>query len=141
MFDTATSPQLAPILPLEGARSTPSRIAVKSNGRILFTDPAEVATVEAQGNYVLLRRISGRDLLLREPLSTVAEKLLPYGFVRIHRSALVNASFIEEIQSWTTGDYVLRIKGGREFHVSRTFKKNLHSITPLWLGTAGFSPG
>jgi DNA-binding LytR/AlgR family response regulator len=141
MFDTAPSQLLAPVLPLEPAHPSPSRIAVKSNGRILFTDPADVVTVEAQGNYVLLRRISGADLLLREPLSAVAEKLLPYGFVRIHRSALVNASFIEEIQSWTTGDYVLRIKGGREFHVSRTFKKNLHSITPLWLGTAGFSPG
>ena len=82
--------------------------------------------------------MSGSALLLRESLSTVAEKLLPYGFVRIHRSALVNASFIEEIQSWATGDYVLRIKGGKEFNVSRTFKKNLHHIAPLWLGTEAF---
>jgi hypothetical protein len=30
-------------------------------------------------------------------MSTVAEKLLPYGFVRIHRSVLINASFVEEL--------------------------------------------
>lgn len=141
MFENAPSPIFAPVLEFESPPPGPRRIAIKSSGRILFTDPAEVVTVEAQGNYVLLRRLSGTDLLLREALSIVAEKLLPYGFVRIHRSALVNASFIEEIQSWTTGDYVLRIKGGKEFHVSRTFKKNLHSITPLWLGTDGFSSG
>ncbi len=138
MLDDSLTPTLAPLPPLDSPGSSRSRIAIKSNGRILFTDPAEVVTVEAQGNYVLLHRIAGSDLLLRESLSTVAKKLLPYGFVRIHRSSLVNASFIEEIQSWTTGDYVLRIKGGKELNVSRTFKKNLHSITPLWLGTDGF---
>ena len=141
MLDCFPTPILAPLPQLEGPpQPSRPRIAIKSDGRILFTDTAEVVAVEAQGNYVLLRRISGSDLLLRESLSTVAEKLLPYGFVRIHRSALINASFIEEIQPWTTGDYILRIKGGREFHVSRTFKKNLHSIAPLWLGTDGFSP-
>jgi two-component system LytT family response regulator len=138
MLDDSLTPKLAPLSPLDSPAPSRPRIAIKSNGRILFTDPAEVVTVEAQGNYVLLHRTAGSDLLLRESLSTVAEKLLPYGFVRIHRSSLVNASFIEEIQSWTTGDYVLRIKGGKELNVSRTFKKNLHSITALWLGTDGF---
>ena len=100
-------------------------------------DTADVVTVEAQGNYVLLRRMSGSDLL-RESMSSVAEKLRPYGFVRIHRSVLINASFVEEIRPLTTGEYALRIKGGKEFNVSRAYKKNLHSITPLWFGTDGF---
>jgi DNA-binding LytR/AlgR family response regulator len=122
---------------VEGMLTMPSRIAIKAKGRILFIDPADVVTVEAQGNYVLLRRMSGTNLL-RESMSAVAEKLRPYGFVRIHRSVLINPSFVEEIHPWTTGEYVLRIKGGKEFNVSRTYKKNLHSITPLWFGTDGF---
>jgi two-component system LytT family response regulator len=122
---------------IEEVLTKPFRIAVKAKGRILFIDPADVVTVQAQGNYVLLQRVSGSDLL-RESMSTIAEKLRPYGFIRIHRSVLINASFVEEIHPWTTGEYVLRIKGGKEFHVSRTYKKNLHSITPLWLGTDGF---
>src|SRR5208282_282433 len=114
-----------------------SRIAIKVKGRILFIDPTQVVTIEAQGNYVLLRRMAGSDLL-RESISTIAEKLQPYGFVRIHRSLLINASFVEEIEPCTTGEYVLRIRGGKEFTVSRTYKKNLHSITPLWFGTDSF---
>jgi DNA-binding LytR/AlgR family response regulator len=51
-----------------------SKIAIKSNGRILFIDPAEVAVIRAEGNYVLLEKRSG-SYLLRESLSTVAEKL------------------------------------------------------------------
>ncbi len=138
MFENTPPPILAPLPQMESLRTNPSRIAIKAEGKILFIDPAEVVTVEAQGNYVLLQRVSGSALLLRQSLSVVAEKLLPYGFVRIHRSALVNAAHVEEIHSWTTGEYVLRVQGGKEFPVSRTFRKNLHSITPLWLGTNGF---
>jgi DNA-binding LytR/AlgR family response regulator len=74
-------------------------------------------------------------------MSTVAEKLRAYGFVRIHRSVIVNASFVEEILTLSTGDNILRIKGGKEFAVSRTYRKNLRSLTPLWIGTTTFRPG
>ena len=137
MYEKVLSRSLDPLLQIEGMLTKPSRIAIKAKGRILLIDPADVATVQAQGNCVLLQWMSGSELL-RESMSTVAEKLRPYGFVRIHRSVLINASFVEEIHPLTTGEYVLRIKGGKEFHVSRTYKKNLHSITPLWFGTDGF---
>ena len=118
------------------ARPSP-KIAIKAKGRILFIDPAEVAVIRAEGNYVLLEKRSG-SYLLRESISTVAEKLKPHGFIRIHRSALVNTSFVEEIQPWPTGEYVLRIKGGQELTVSRTYKNNLRSIAQLWVGTDAF---
>ena len=114
------------------------KIALKAQGKILFLDPASVVTVEAQGNYVLLQRPSG-SYLIRESISTVAEKLKPYGFIRIHRSMLVNTSFVEEIQPWPTGEYMLRVKGGRELTVSRTYKCNLNSIAQFWIGADSFA--
>ena len=96
---------------LEALLSRSPKIAIKTKGRILFIDPADVIVVEAQGNYVLLQRQSG-SYLLRESISTIAEKLKSYGFIRIHRSVLVNSSFVEEIQPWSTGEYLLRVKGG-----------------------------
>ena len=93
--------------------------------------------IRAEGNYVLLEKQSG-SYLLRESISTVAEKLKPHGFIRIHRSVLVNTSFVEEIQPWPTGEYVLRIKGGQELTVSRMYKNNLRSIARLWVGTDAF---
>jgi two-component system, LytTR family, response regulator len=115
-----------------------SKVAIKVTGRIIFIDPAEVALIRAEGNYVLLEKRSG-SYLLRESLSIMAEKLRPHGFIRIHRSVLVNTSFVEEIRPWTTGEYVLRIKGGQELTVSRMYKNNLRSIAQLWIGTDGFS--
>ena len=52
--------------------------------------------------------------LLRVSISSIAKKLRPYGFLQIHRSVLVNASFVEEVQPLPTGEYTLRIKGGKD---------------------------
>ncbi len=35
--------------------------------------------------------------------SSMAQKLKPYGFIRIHRSVVVNTSAVEEIQPLPTG--------------------------------------
>ncbi|HEX2665924.1 MAG TPA: LytTR family DNA-binding domain-containing protein [Candidatus Acidoferrum sp.] len=130
--------QLISVLPqLETLLSKSPKIAIKTKGRILFIDPMDVVIVEAQGNYVLLQRYSG-SYVLRESISTMAEKLKPYGFIRIHRSVIVNSSYVEEIQPWTTGEYALRIKGGKEYTVSRTYKNNLRSLAQFWVGTESF---
>jgi len=120
--------------------SKSAKIAIKTKRRILFVDPADVVIIEAQGNYVLLRRPSG-SYLLRESISMIAEKLKAYGFIRIHRSVLVNGSFVEEIQPLPTGEYVLRIKGGKEYIVSRTYKSNLKYLAKFWIGADTFVTG
>lgn len=114
-----------------------SKIGIKANGRILFIDPRDVLAVEAEGNYVLLRREKGADLL-RESISMIAEKLKPFGFIRIHRSALVNASFVRDIRPCPTGEYQLRLRDGREYTVTRTYKGNLSGLAAFWIGTGTF---
>jgi DNA-binding LytR/AlgR family response regulator len=126
---------LMEIIPhLKNLLSKPSKIAIKIEGRILFVNPAELIAVEAEGNYVLLRRLSD-SYLLRASISQMAEKLRSYGFIQIHRSVLVNASCVQEIQPWTTGQYLLRINGGKQYTVSRTYKANLKSIAQFWIGS------
>jgi two-component system, LytTR family, response regulator len=123
---------------LKARLSKPSNIAIKVKGRIILVDPAEVVAVEAEGNYVLLQRPSGSHLL-RGSISTLAEKLEPYGFVRIHRSVLINGACVQEIQPWSTGECLLRVKGGKEYTVSRTYKANLKSLAQFWLGSDALS--
>ena len=115
-----------------------ARIAIKAKGRILFLDVADVIAVEAKGNYVSLLHTSSSHLL-RESISTMEEKLNLHGFVRIHRSVLVNAALVEEIHPRSTGEYVLRVRGGREFTVTRTYKNNLQLLAQLWIGMEGFA--
>jgi two-component system, LytTR family, response regulator len=68
----------------------------------------------------------------------VVETLQGYGFIRIHRSALVNAHFVEEVRPHSTGEYFVRVKGGKEYTVTRTYKRNLSSLAALWIGSTGF---
>jgi two-component system LytT family response regulator len=137
MFEKAITQTLELLPQMEGVLAKRAKMGIKSKGRIFFLDPDEIVAVEAKGNYVLLRRMNGSDML-RESLTVVAEKLRAFGFVRIHRSVIINASFVEEIRIVSTGDNVVRVKSGLEYTVTRTYKKNLHAITPVWIGTNGF---
>jgi two-component system LytT family response regulator len=112
-------------------------IAIKAKGRILFINPGDVVAVQAEGNYVSLQRQSD-SYLLRESISTVAEKLKPYGFIRVHRSALVNTSFVLEIRPYSGGKYGLRVKGGKEYAVTCGYKKNLKPLTEFRIGSGAF---
>jgi DNA-binding LytR/AlgR family response regulator len=115
------------------------RIAIKVKGRIRFINSDDVVAVLAEGNYVLLQQESS-SYLLRESISVVAEALEPSGFVRIHRSVIVNSAFVEEIKPYPTGEYGLHLKGGKEYTVTRTYKENLKSLAEFWMGGGAFFP-
>jgi DNA-binding LytR/AlgR family response regulator len=51
---------------------------------------------------------------------------------------LVNAASVEEIDPLPTGKFVLRLRGGREFTVTRTYRQNLQLLAQSWIGTDGF---
>jgi two-component system LytT family response regulator len=130
------------LLDLIGALKTlperaPARIAIKDKARIVFIDAAELVSVEAQGNYVLLQQKAG-SYLLRDTISKIAEKLGPHGFIRIHRSVLVNVAFVDTINAEPGGDHVLRTKTGRQYRVTRTYRDNLKGLAQFWIGTDGF---
>jgi two-component system LytT family response regulator len=121
----------------EFVRRPSPRIAIKVKGRIRLINSGDVVAVLAEGNYVLFQQES-RSYLLRETISVVAEKLEPFGFVRIHRSVIVNRAFVEEITPHPTGEYGLRVKAGKEYTVTRTYKENLRSLAEFWIGSGAF---
>jgi DNA-binding LytR/AlgR family response regulator len=116
-----------------GRRQVP-RIAFKAKGSILLVDVCDIVALKAEGNYVSLHHRLN-PYLVHESLSSLAEKLKPYGFIRIHRSIVVNVSAVEELQPLPTGEYRLRVKGGKEYVVTRTYKHNLRGLAQLWIGS------
>jgi len=113
-----------------------AKIAVKAKGKIHLLNPARILAAEAHNNYVLLQQLEDSHML-REQISVLADKLLPFGFIRIHRSVLVNALHVEELEPLLTGAYLLRMKGGREYSVTRTYKRNLQLLARTWIGLDG----
>jgi DNA-binding LytR/AlgR family response regulator len=111
-----------------------ARIAIQSKGRIRLLQSIDLVSVHAQGNHVLLQLQTGSHLV-RGSISTMAEKLEPYGFIRIHRSVLINSTHVEDVRSLPTGEYGLRVGSGKTYRVSRRYTKNLPLLAELWLGS------
>jgi DNA-binding LytR/AlgR family response regulator len=77
------------------------QIPVERGGVTRFVRRADVRYVEAQGDYARLHTgpDRGRDShLVRTPLATLEDQWGPAGFVRIHRSLLVNLAHVSEVR-------------------------------------------
>lgn len=110
--------------PRAEAVAAPEAIEVRDGARRLFVPLAELAWIEAAGNYVELHR--GRTPILhRAALSDIERQLEGAGFVRIHRSRIVRRAAIAEVESKPSGDYVVRLADGRELAGSRRYRRPL----------------
>jgi len=117
---------------VSGVNEMPSairtRIAVKSQGRIVFMRLDAIDWVESKRNYLLLH-VGTSDYKIRESLRSLGAKLRPYPFVRIHRSTIVNINRIREVERWYTGEYIVRLDSGKELTLSKTFRDRFFSLT------------
>ncbi|MBN8847910.1 MULTISPECIES: LytTR family DNA-binding domain-containing protein [unclassified Sphingomonas] len=100
---------------------TDRRLVLREGGRVIHVRPAEVAAVSSAGNYVEYHLVDGRKPLVRGTLSACEAVLGATGFVRSHRSWLVNIRLIEEIEPAGSGDRRLLLSGGVEAPLSRRF--------------------
>jgi two-component system LytT family response regulator len=97
------------------------RIAIKSVGRVVYLDAAEIDWIEAAANYVHVH--AGKDVhTMRESIGNLMEKLDSARFVRVHRSLIVNIAKIRELQSCNSGEYIVVLRSGKELSCSRTYR-------------------
>jgi DNA-binding LytR/AlgR family response regulator len=106
--------------------ATPSNedvsIPVELGGVTKMLPRSAVRWVEAQGDYARLHTSSGSHLV-RVSLATLAERWADAGFVRVHRSFLVQLKLINELRLTNNG-YVIMIDG-TELPVSRRHTRDL----------------
>jgi MFS family permease len=106
------------------ATPPPDVLEVRDGARRHFVPLSEVVWVEAAGNYVELHR-DGGGLLHRASLADMERRLQTAGFVRVHRSRLVRREAIAAIESKPTGDFLVRLRDGRELAGSRRYRRPL----------------
>ena len=111
-------------LPAAGTAPEPDAIEIRDGARRHFVPLAEVAWIEAAGNYVELHR-GQTPILHRARLSEMERQLEGAGFVRIHRSRLVRRAAVAQVESKPSGDYVVRLVDGRELSGSRRYRRPL----------------
>ena len=103
--------------------------AIRTRAGILLVRPSEVELIEGADNYVELC-VGARRHLLHATLNRL-EASLPAGFVRLHRSRIVNFAQVRSVRRKLTGDYEVILNSGRTVAVGRSFRERL---TASWQG-------
>jgi len=108
----------------------PGRMAVKTDGRVVFLTPSEIVWAEAANNYSTLHLASSKRLLVRETLSSLEERLGSSTFARVNRSALVHIDQVQELQPEKYGDYTVLLRNGTRLSLSRKLRGRLDKFLP-----------
>jgi two-component system, LytTR family, response regulator len=102
-----------------------NRIIFKSRGRILFLPVTDIRWIGAEGNYVRLCTATETHLL-RETMSHLEERLDPRGFLRVHRSFIVNLKYVKEVRREADGDSVVIMDSGHKVALGRSYRASLN---------------
>jgi two-component system, LytTR family, response regulator len=97
-----------------------ARVALRTAGKISFVNVEDILYAQAAENYVQLHLGSARHLL-HVPIATLEASLDPEMFLRIHRSMIVNAKQIRELETGPHGEYVVVLKDGTKLQSSRSY--------------------
>lgn len=103
------------------------RLAVRTDGRIVFLRLNEIIRVEADDNHVVLHLATGR-LTLRDTLTALEARLDPALFVRVNRSTLVQIDQVKELQPALHGDYTILLRDGTRLPLSRNLSGKLKAV-------------
>jgi two-component system, LytTR family, response regulator len=72
--------------------------------------------------------IGAKSWLLRETIVAAEARLALSGFVRIHRSTLVNISRVRELLPLTKGEFTVVLLDGTELKLSRNYRFALERL-------------
>lgn len=104
--------------PAPGASTPLTRLLVRHPGRIVVVPVHEVDWIAAADYYAELH-VAGRRHLVRESLTSLAERLAAEQFVRVHRSAIVNLDRIREIKPYDNTRHFVVLRCGSKIPLSR----------------------
>ena len=103
------------------------RLAVKTEGRVVFVKFADLDWVEAADNYVSLH-LGKESHLLRETMASIEQRLPREKFIRISRSTIVNLERIKELQPLFHGEYSVLLRDGTKLTLSRSHRDKLQQL-------------
>lgn len=105
----------------------PVSFDIRDGARIIRAPVGDILAVSSAGNYVEFWLADGRRPLMRATLAAIEVELEAYGFVRAHRSWLVNAARVTGLSPDGSGDWTVEL-GAVEVPLSRRYPKALDRL-------------
>ncbi len=104
-------------------------IVLQAGRRTVCLAPSEIGWVEAADNYCRVRGARGEHLV-RATLAALERRLAAHGFLRIHRSTLVNARLVREVRPGRAGESELVLADGTVLVSARRYRAALAARWP-----------
>lgn len=100
---------------------------IQDGARLVRVPIDDILAVRSAGNYVEFVLVDSRRPLMRTPLAAIQTDLTGHGFVRSHRSWLVNKAKVTGLRPEGSGDYAVEL-GQLEAPLSRRFPEALAAL-------------
>lgn len=112
--------------------TAPDTLAIPYKGGVHRICPQDIIRLEADSNYTFIYVRGQRPLFLAKVLRAFEAELLPYGFIRTHRSHLVNPRYIAGLNQ----DEQLLMQDQSQLEISRRRRKAVLRYLHLWPAAA-----
>lgn len=96
------------------------RLAVRVKLETIYLNVEDISCLQAESPYVAIRT-QGRKYLEDTTLKALASQLPPEQFARIHRSCIVNLSWVCSLSSRGNGDYDIVLRDDSIHRLSRNY--------------------
>lgn len=97
------------------------RFAVVTTTGLAFLTYSEIELVEAAGNYISLST-PAKSYLVRGTIESFESKVSSHGYIRVHRSLIVNLQKIKLLRSLPHGEYSIELTSGRVVRSGRSYR-------------------
>lgn len=120
--------QVAPAPASMLAPSRADRIPIKQADGTHFVNVDDVTRIEAAGDH--LRVHAGAEVYtVRDTLTNFAAALQQFGFVRVHRSAMVNPTAVRSVEPIARGGHYLILRDGARVRSGRRYRGAVRALT------------
>ncbi len=99
----------------------PPFIFIRVDRRMVKLIFGEILYIESLSDYLKIHLLKGGNLVIRETITNISEKLPSKQFFRIHRSFIIN---INEIESFSNEEVIIR---SNSLPISRSYKEQVHN--------------
>lgn len=115
----------------EPFRKLEGKIAVDYDGEICYIDPTQILYI-FRDKKVTIIVTKDNEYETKTPLKEFENRLLDFHFFRIHKSFLVNLTYVTKLTPWFNGAYELKLEGvEKNLPVSRNYAKALRERMEL----------
>ena len=104
-----------------------STFDIEDGSRLIRVPVEQIVAVRSAGNYVEFMLVDGRRPLMRASLAATLEGLAPHGFLRTHKSWLINGARVTGLRPEGSGDYTIELEA-LEAPLSRRFPQALAGL-------------